>query len=108
MRECVCVFMYICTYIHTHIYMYTCTHAHTQKIQTYTYCRYLCNKQYYRVHGPKKIGYALQYCSVLLCVQYIAVCYSVLQCVAMWCSVLQCVAVCCRILPRTKARRNSR
>ena len=34
-------------------------------------------------------------CSVLQCV---AVCYSVLQCVASCCSVLQCAAVCCSVL----------
>jgi len=40
---------------------------------------------------------------VLQCVEYVAVCCSVLQCVAVCCSVLQCVAmvaVCCSVLQR--------
>ena len=37
-------------------------------------------------------------CSVLQCVQCVAVCCSVLQCVAVCCSVLECVAVCCSVL----------
>ena len=37
-------------------------------------------------------------CSVLQCLQCVAVCCSVLQCVAVCCSVLQCATVCCSVL----------
>ena len=38
------------------------------------------------------------YCSVMHCLQCVAVCCSVSQCVAFCCGVLQCVAVCCSVL----------
>ena len=37
-------------------------------------------------------------CSVLQCLQCVAVCYGVSLCVAVRCSVLLCVAVCCSVL----------
>ena len=39
------------------------------------------------------------YCSVMHCLQCVAVSCSVSQCVAVCCSVCQCVAVCCSVLP---------
>ena len=39
-----------------------------------------------------------------VCILYVAVCCSVLQCVAMCCSVLQCLAVCCNVLQRARRK----
>jgi len=63
------------------------------------WCRVVLRVVVHGVEGLRSSGrYVLECCTVLQCVECVAVCCSVLQCVAMCCSVLQCVAVGCSVL----------
>jgi len=71
------------TQTRTHTNTHTNTHASTHT-NTHAYMTHIGRLRPVR-------------CLVLVCLQCVAVCCSVLQCVAVCCSVLQCVLVYCRV-----------
>ena len=102
MCEFICLYTHIHAYhinsneyIHTHAYPHTDGRYGRGGVRTSVGQGLNCCK---RLNWRVCDVFFLHVCSVLLYVQCVAVCCSVLQCVAMWCSVLQRVTACCSVL----------